>query len=274
MQDGNIASAGNISQDSLEIDLSALSVEQVAGQQNAGSTQENQGQPISIEIDPKYSGLPQAEAIARTIQSKYDKLNVDFQREVKLSQENSVYKEIINDLYTNEDALLALLTEVKPDLISQKDINAEIKKRIVTEFGEGFEPALSRDEAERKDPGGKDFRYYKKLDSLWNELSQTGSNYPKHKSLKEFRQAQIEHLKAEELKVEAEIQEAITKHNMQEPEVDWMRKWLGNLTFSEGVTIARFLRKFKNAPSMGNIPGSQSVVMSNSRAEFLKSIKG
>ena len=274
MQDGNIASAGNISQDSLEIDLSALSVEQVAGQQNAGSTQENQGQPISIEIDPKYSGLPQAEAIARTIQSKYDKLNVDFQREVKLSQENSVYKEIINDLYTNEDALLALLTEVKPDLISQKDINAEIKKRIVTEFGEGFEPTLSRDEAERKDPGGKDFRYYKKLDSLWNELSQTGSNYPKHKSLKEFRQAQVEHLKAEELKVEAEIQEAITKHNMQEPEVDWMRKWLGNLTFSEGVTIARFLRKFKNTPSMGNIPGSQSVVMSNSRAEFLKSIKG
>lgn len=274
MQDGNIGHTENISQDSFEIDLSGLNDEQVGGQQAAGSTEENPDQSIRIEIDPKYKGLPEAEAIARTIQSRYDKLNVDFQNEVKRSQENLAYKEILNDLYTDEEAFNAFLAERKPELVQQKNVDAEIKKRIVEEFGQGFEPRLSRDEAERKDPGGVDFRYYKKLDSLWNELSQNGSNYPKFKTLKDFRESQIAAMKAREAEVEAEIQEAITKFNMQEPEVEWNRKWAANLKFSEIVTITRFLRKFKNAPSMGNIPGGESVTMSNSRAEFLKSLKG
>lgn len=273
MQDGNIGQVGNISQGSFEIDLSGLNADQVGGQQNQGSIEGSQDQPIRIEIDPKYQGLPEAEAIARTIQSKYDKLNMDYLSEVKRSQENLTYKEILNDLYTDEDALLAFISERKPELIQTRNVDAEIKKRIVSEFGEGFEPKLSRDEAERKDPGGVDFRYYKKLDSLWNELSQNGSGYSKYKTLKEFRESQANSLKAKEAEVEAEIQEAITKFNMQEPEVDWTRKWAANLKFSEIVTIARFLRKFKNAPSMSNIPGGETVTMSSTRADFLKSLK-
>jgi len=273
MQDGNIASAGNISQDPFEIDLSILNADQVGGQTNAGSIEQKSDQPLSIEIDQKYQGLPEAEAIARTIQSKYDKLNMDYLAEVKRSQENLIYKEILNDLYTDENALLAFLSERKPELIQTRNIDTEIKKRIAAEFGEGYEPQLSRDEAERKDPGGVDFRYYKKLDSLWNELSQNGNGYSKYKTLKEFRQSQIDSLKAKEAEIEAEIQEAITKFNMQQSEVDWTRKWAANLKFSEIVNIARFLRKFKNAPSMGNIPGGETVTMSNTRAEFLKSLK-
>lgn len=273
MQDGNIAGTGNISQDSFEIDLSVLNADQVGGQANAGSIEGKSDQPLSIEIDQKYQGLPEAEAIARTIQSKYDKLNMDYLAEVKRSQENLTYKEILNDLYTDEDALLAFISERKPELIQSRSVDAEIKKRIVAEFGEGYEPKLSRDEAERKDPGGVDFRYYKKLDSLWNELSQNGSGYSKHKTLKEFRESQIQSLKAKEAEVEAEIQEAITKFGMQKPEVEWTQKWAANLKFSEIVSIARFIRKFKNAPSMGNIPGGESVTMSNNRAEFLNRLK-
>ena len=273
MQDGNIGGSGNISQDSFELDLNSLEAGQVGGQTNQGSTEKPLEQPISIEIDPKYQGLPEAEAIARTIQSKYDRLNMDFQAEVKRSQENSVYKDIINDLYTKEEALLALLSEVKPELVGNRDVNAEIKKRIVAEFGEGYEPKMSRDEAERKDPGGVDFRYYKKVDILWDELSKSGNSYSKHKSLQEFRKAQIEQMKADELTVEAEIQEAINKFQMSEAEVEWNRKWASSLKFPEIVQITRFLRKFKNSPSMANIPGGQSVTMSKARQELLNSIK-
>lgn len=268
MQDGNIPVASDTSPESFE--LPSLDAPQVDPQQTPGSTEGSQ--PLQVEVDPKYAGMPEAEGIARTIQSKYDKLNVDYLQAQKDVQTNSVYKEILTDLYESDDALYALLSERKPELISNRDVKTEVTTRLVAKFGEGFEPELSRDEAERKDPGGKDWLYYQELDKIRAEVTGAGS-YAKHKTLKEYREATKAERDAEDAKVELEVTQTKEKLKMSDGEVDWTRKWAASLNFENLTQMARFIRKFKNAPTMGNIPGSQTVAMSKTRQEFLDSLK-
>lgn len=270
MLEGNIPEVPATSPESFDIDLSVLDAPQVEPTQKPGSTPENQ--PLQVEIDPKYKGLPGAEGIARTIQSKYDKLNMDYLKAQKDVQALAVYKEVINDLYESDDALYALLAERKPELVSNRDIKTEVTKRLTAKGYEGYIPELSRDEAERKDPGGKDWLYYRELDNITKEVTGTGS-YAKHQNLKQFREARIAEMKAQDAQIEAEIAEAKERLKMSDAEVNWNREWVAKLKFEDVVKLSRHLRKFKNAPTMGNIPGGPGVVISKERKEFLDSIQ-
>lgn len=271
MGNGNIQPNDGISPESFELNLDNLEGQQVDQSQTLGST-ETEDKPSQVEVDPRYSGLPEAEAIARTIQSKYDKLNMDYQNAVKEVQVNSTYKELLSDLYDNDDALYAFLSERKPELISSRDVKSEVTKRITEKFGEGFEPELSRDEAERKDPGGKDWLYYQELDKIKADITGS-SSYAKHKSFKEFREARKAEMETENATIEAEIVEAKEKLKMSDSEIEWNRNWAANLKFAEIVRISRFLRKFQNAPTMGNIPGGKVVSQSKNRQQFVESLK-
>ena len=271
MQDGNIAVPENISPESFEVDLNALDAPQVGSEESPGSTEGVQ--PLQVEVDTKYAGLPGAEGIARTIQGKYDLLNIDFIQAQKDLQEGSVYKEIMTDLYESDDAFYAFLQERKPELINTRDIKGEITKHITEKFGEGFQPELSRDEAEQKDPGGKDWLYYQELDSIKQKATGTNS-YSKHQSLKEFRETRAAEMKKENALIEAEIVDAKTKYKMSDGEVEWNRNWAASLKYADIVRISRFLRKFQNAPAMANIPGdSTNTGMSKERKEFRDSMR-
>lgn len=270
MQDGNIPGGAGISPESFDINLNVLDGPQVDQPPTPGSTP--QDQPPRVEIDPKYQGLPEAEAIARTIQSKYDKLNMDFINAQKEVQSLMGYKDVVNDLYGNDDALYAFLSERKPELISSRDIKTEVTKRLADKGYKEYEPQFSRDEAERKDPGGKDWLYYRELDKITSEITGTGQ-YAKHKTLKEFQQARLTEIQAEDAKIELEISEAKEKLKMPDAEVEWNRKFAATVKFEDIVKITRFLRKFQNAPTMGNIPGNQTFAGSKTRQEFVNSLK-
>jgi len=271
MEDSNIKPTDGISQESFELDLNNLKAQQVAPEGTPGETSPGD-QTSQVDVDPKYAGLPEAEAIARTIQSRYDKLNIDYLQAMKDVQAGTTYKEILSDLYESDDALYAFLNERKPDLISNRDIKSEVTKRLVDKFGEGFEPELNRDEAERKDPGGKDWLYYQELDKIRSDVTNSGT-YSKHMTLKEFRDARKSEIETENATIESEIITAKEELKMSDTEVEWNRKWAADLKFSEVVQISRFLRKFQNAPTMGNIPGSEEVGQSKSRTEFVDSLK-
>jgi len=271
MEASNIKPTDGISQESFELNLDGLEVQQVAPKETPGDISPG-GQTSQVGVDPKYAGLPEAEAIARTIQSKYDKLNVDYIQAMKDVQTGTTYKEILNDLYESDDALYAFLNERKPDLISNRDVKSEVTKRLTDKFGEKFEPELSRDEAERKDPGGKDWLYYQELDKIRSDVTNSDS-YSKHMTLKEFRESRKSEIETENATIESEIVAAQEKLKMSDTEVEWNRKWAADLKFSEIVQISRFLRKFQNAPTMGNIPGSEQAGQSKSRTEFVDSLK-
>lgn len=270
MENGNIPVASATSPESFDVDLSKLDALQVEPEQTPGSTEGSQ--PLQVEVEPKYKGLPGAEGIARTIQNKYDKLNMDYLKVMKENQQYGVYKEVLTDLYENEDALYAFLTERKPELVSNRDIKTEVTKRLTDKGYGGYEPQLSRDEAERKDPGGKDWLYYREIDKITNEVLGAGS-YAKHKSLKEFREARIAEVRTQEANIEAEIADAKERLKMSDAEVDWNRKFIADLKFADIAKITRFIRKFHNAPTMGNIPGGPIVGMSKERKDFLDGIK-
>jgi hypothetical protein len=245
----------------------------VGGENGSGGTNENQ--PLQVEVDPKYKGLPEAEAIARTIQSRYDKLNVDFIQAQKDLQAASVYKGLLSDLYQNEDALYAFLAERKPDLIGNRDIKSEMTKKLAAKFGEGFKPTLSREDAEKDDVGGKDWLYYQEVDNLKTELLKGNGQYAKYKNLQEFKATLEAEAKAEDERIEQEISQVKTELKMSDAEVEWTRDWAGKLSFKNLTEIARFLRRFKNTPSMGSIPGSANVgpAVSKTRQEFVNSLK-
>ncbi len=270
MENGNINTPKDISPESFEVDLDALDAQQVGSEETPGSTEGEQ--PLQVEVDPKYAGLPEAEGIARTIQSKYDLLNIDYIQAQKDVQTNLGYKEILSDLYESDDAFYAFLNERKPELINTRDVKGEITKHITEKFGEGFQPELSRDESEQKDPGGKDWLYYQELDKVRNSLNT--NSYSKHQSLKEFREARQSDIAKENALIEAEITEVTTKLKMSQTEVDWNRKWSTTLKFGDLVRISRFLRKFQNAPAMANIPGDTNIpAISKSRKDFQDSIR-
>ncbi len=272
MQDGNIPTDEGISPGSFELgNLEGLNAPQVDPNQPPGSTTE-EPTPYQVEVDPKYAGLPEAEGIARTIQSKYDKLNIDYLNAQKELQSASKYKEVVNDLYESDDALYALLNERKPELISNRDVKSEVTKRLTEKFGEGFKPELSRDEAERQDPGGQDWLYYQELDKVKTDITGSGQ-YAKHKTLQEFRDAQkAESDKADAL-IEDEVRDTQTKLKMSVGEVEWNRKWAATLKFEDIVNLSRFVRRFKNAPTMANIPGSQVLSQSKGRQQLIDSLK-
>ena len=268
---GSIPVGTGASPESFELpNLESLNVPPVNPNQTPGSAEG--GQPLQVEIDPRFKDLPEKDALIRTFQSKYDILNADFIKTQKEFQTVAIYKDILADLYDSDDALYAFLNERKPELISSRDIKTEVTKRLTAKGYEGYEPQLSRDEAERKDPGGKDWQFYKELDKITAEVTGAGS-YAKHKNLKEFRDLRKAEIDSNNAVYEQEIAETKEKLKMSDAEVEWTRKWTEKAKFSELVSILRFIRTFKNAPVMSNIPGSQGPVLSQDRQQFLKSLQ-
>jgi hypothetical protein len=269
MQDGNIGNAGGISQDGLEINLEQLS--QVDSPVEPGSDPNN-SQLNNVEVDPDFQGLPAAEAIARTMQRKHDKLFTEHQKIVQEYEKSAIFKEILNDLYESDDAFNAFISERKPELLQQRDIGESVKKRLAEKFGEGYEPEMTREEAERKGVGSKDWQFYRMQDTLWQELSKENS-YGKFKTLKEYRESLVNKRKEEDGNIQLEIDEAKRKLQASDAEVDYARKWASNLKFQDILVVTRILRKLQKAPVIGNVPGSQPNQISPSRKDFLDSIR-
>ena len=271
MQDGNIGGTNGTSQESFEVDLSALEGSQVVPEGQTGSDP-NAVQSTNIEVDPEFVGLPQAEGIARTMQRKHDKLYTEHQKIVKESEQNAIFKEIMDDLYQSDDALYALLSERKPELVQQRDVGELVRTKLIEEFGEGYEPEMSREEAERKGVGSKDWRFYRRQDSLWQELSKEQS-YGKFKNLKEYRESVVNKRKEEDGKIEMEIAEAKQKLQASDAEVDYARKWAADTSFENILRTLRIIRKMQKTPVIGNVPGTTVAQVSPSRANFIKSLK-
>lgn len=259
----------------LDVNLDAL-LETPGGLTANGSSDTkspNEGD-ITVEIDDRFKHLPEAEAVARSIQSRYDKLYNDYQPLVAQMEEYKPLIEILDDLLDNDDAFYAFVNERKPELIQQKDIGVELKKQLTKEFGEGFKPSLTREQADIEDPGGKDWRYYRKLDDLYSELKQ-GSAYTKTASLKAYRQKKEALAKAEEERFQQQVEKAKVDLKMTDEEVERVSKWGQSLDFAKLTKLLRFVSKFPTTKAAAQISKStgSGTPSSTARQQFLDSIK-
>jgi hypothetical protein len=228
----------------------------------------------TFEIDPRFKDLDKSEGLIRTYQSKYDSITAEHTKLLNEHEKARKAVEFLNTLPEDENLLYAFINEVKPGLIKPKDVSVALKEALSKEFGEGFKPELSREEADREDPGGTDWRYYRKLDELYQDISKgkSGTNVNSIKEILAEREAQR---KLQDAEYQSEIETAKTKFKMSDEEVKNTVEFGSKLKFADLVRITRLLQKIPNAKigSVENLSGSVTSQSTN-RQNFLKNIYG
>jgi hypothetical protein len=255
-----------------EINLDALNSEQVSTETNDSGTSSQGGgdDPFKgVEIDERYKGLEPTEALLRTLKSKYDKTTNDYQKLTRDYNKASQRAELLNQLFTDEGLFLALVNQVKPDLVKNVDYGVQIKEELKKQFGEGYKPSLTRQEAERDDPGGIDWKYYKKLDDLSNKF---GENSGHSKNLKEYLDQRKAEQDLESEQMQASLETLKKEMKMGDEEAKAIIAWSEGLQMKDLVKIHRYLRKFSSAPGITQQPGDS--VHKSQKEKYLDELFG
>lgn len=258
----NIVEAGNQSQQMFDVDLSALDNIQVentaADSQNPDvhtNTDESQ-----IEIDERFKHLDPAEATLRTLKSRADKAESQYNKLMKDYDERDQVAGLLDQMLEDEGLLMAFIAETKPDLVKSRDTARELKEQLKKEFGEDFKPQLTREEAERDDPFGNDYKYYMRLDELKGKLK-AGGETPQ--TVKEYLKAKRAKEDAEAQRYENERQTVKAQKKMSDEELKAVSEWALKLGFGQIVDIHRFLRKFPTRnPNLTSVPGGGEIAKS------------
>lgn len=269
----------NNSSDTYNIDVSKLNLDsngEAESKDSASNVSDTNLQADKksdeIEIDPRYSNLPREEALIRTLQSRYDKTQAELQKVLKDYELNAKIKDTFEKMVEDENLLRIFVNQIKPGLIPKKDYGEIIKEKLKQEFGEDYKPQLTRLEAERDDPGGTDWKYYKRLDQLERELM--GSENSEVNSIKEY----IENLQKKKLteqkELELEVEKIKKEMNASEDEIKGVLNWAEKLKLKDILTLHRFLRKFHRVPDIQSPSNQSSNISSPDREKFLREIFG
>mgnify|MGYP005847983011 FL=1 len=271
----------NTNSDAYNIDVSKLNLDsngEVKSNDSASNVPDENIQantnkaPEQIEIDPRYSNLPREEALIRTLQSRYDKTQAELQKVLKDYELSAKIKDTFEKMVEDENLLRIFVNQVKPGLIPKKDYGEIIKEKLKQEFGEDYKPQLTRLEAERDDPGGTDWKYYKKLDQLERELM--GSEDSEANSIKEYIENMQKKKLAEQKELELEVEKIKKEMNASEDEIKGVLNWAEKLKLKDILTLHRFLRKFHRVPDIQSPSNQSSNISSPDREKFLKEIFG
>lgn len=210
-----------------------------------------QEQQIDTNIDPRFAHLSKEEALIRTLQSKYDSTYSQLEKVKPLVEQAEVLKNFVNDLMSDEQTLYAFLNEVKPELAKplQGNFESYAKKKLTEEFGEGFEP--DQDMARRGDP--THYRYFKRMEELYNEFSQGGSKRANTlKELKEARKQQEEQMRQQQLQ---ELNAIKQKFGVTDEHVKRFLGWAQSLKAENLFEIYRAMSRVPNMPQTATLSG-------------------
>lgn len=268
----NIVETNNQPQDTFDVNIDALDDVQVdtggdSSQESDVHTNTEQPQEEEFEVDERFKELPTEEARLRTLQSQRDSSKSAYDKLMKDYDERDQVAGLLDQMIEDEGLLMAFVSEIKPDLIKQRDIASELKGQLQQEFGEDFKPQLSRDEAERDDPFGQDSKYYMKLDELKQKLK--GGDNPQATTVKEYLKKKSELAKADDEKYAQERETVKNQFKMSDVELKSVSDWARGLGFADLVKVHRFLRKFPTRnPNLTSVPGDAQGVKS-AREKFL-----
>lgn len=218
------------------------------------------GVPISAQQAGKqqsqesFDGMT-AEQRATHFQSLYNKLENDYN---EMKPQYDKYKNVadfVNQVYDDPVVKQAFLAELAPDLIKPTDPYEALQEQLGKEFGEEFVP----DDDEAAKPLSKSWRYFKRVDELYKELSvKKDTGVPQSlKELRRTREEQVQTASANADKDRVQIMD-----DMKWSTTDWSEfsSWATKL---EGKHLARWyghLRKQKTtAPNLVNQVGGQSL---------------
>lgn len=219
-----------------------------------------------ISIDPDFAGLPKEEAIHRTWQRRYDKDTASLKKFETEAGQNLTYRQMLEEISSDDEALVAFLNERKPEFLPKRDLSAAISEALKKEFGD-YTPTAD----EPRNPGSKAWLYDKKANDVYAQLSQGGKQFGSLKELREARQKQAEQQSEAN---RAEI-EAVAKEYQWSPEqTKAFAKWAAELSAKDIAKMYRFALRTGTAgtPGVAAAASAEATGMSQSRADFLKTL--
>lgn len=251
----NIANASVPPQETFEVSLDALESTQaeptVESSHNPNVHTNNE--ESRIEIDERYKDLDPVEGRIRTLQSQKDVIKSDYDKLFKDYTERDQAALLLDQMVDDEGLLMAFVSELKPDLVKSRNAAEELKTQLKKEFGEDFKPSLTREEADRDDPFGKDAEYYSRIDELKVKLRQD-SNVPQ--TVKEYLARKQKLKEAEDQKYETERNTVKAQYKMNDEELKAVSGWAVKLKFADIVRIHRILRKLPTGnPNLTSVAG-------------------
>jgi len=260
----NIVQTEATPQENFDVDLSTL--EQVQADTSVGSSTSNvhtntEESQVQVEIDERFKHLDPAEAALRTLKSQRDQTRADHDKLLKEFGERDQIAGLLDQMLTDEGLLMAFIAETKPELIKSRNIASELKDQLKKEFGEDFKPQLTREDAERDDPFGNDYKYYMRVDELRAKLKENGEA---PQSVKEYLRKKREREQLESAKYENERMTVKAQKKMSDDELKAVSDWALKLNFAQIVDIHRYLRKRPTGsnPNITSVPGGGEVLQS------------
>lgn len=195
--------------------------------------------------------------LAAHFQSKYDKLNAEYSRVLPEYEKYKNVADFVNQVYDDPTVKQAFLAEVAPDLYKPADPYEGLQEQLKKEFGEDFTP----DDDEAAKPLSKTWRYYKRVEELYKNISdkQSGLVPMTLKELRAQKKAQAEAAQLAALQEKDEIM-----RDLHWTESDWqdLVSWVPQLKTKHLAKWRQHLRrtaKSGKAPNLVNQFGGYTV---------------
>lgn len=267
IQTGDLDSQGSQEQDLMSAFEVTQDQEQTVQDQGDQTLDTNSGDIDNFEIDERFSNLPKAEALIRTLQSRHDKVYSELQNTLRELEQYRQYKNTFDQLLEDDEVFEAFVYSRKPELVKEKDVTEIIKNKLKEEFGD-YKP--TREEAE-EDPGGKAWLYYKRLDELYDEYKNKKSA---PKSIEEIIKRKAEEKKKQEEALLQEIEKVKKSMNWDDNQLVSFRNWANKLTIHDLAKMYNFaLRTMRmNVKSASSLPSSDTS-LKGARQSFIEELK-
>lgn len=225
------------------------------------------GQPFTI--DDKFVGQDPLVAVQRTLQSKHDKLNNQFnqlnEQHSKLEQSDA----FLTMLQTDKGVLKAFANKLYPDLFPKIDAKSYVQSKLNEEFGADFQ----YDPAEAENNPLSDHAEYKERIRELKAEAKKGGDLPQA-----FEEVMQNKIKEQEKLTQAKItakNNLMQQTKMDETEYQTYGKWVNYLVSNEHILVKLF--RTVNRKAQSSIPNAQFVsgspVTNNIEAQ-LKSLFG
>ena len=205
------------------------------GPENSQIVDNTQGQPQQptqappFQIDPRFANLPQPEAIARTVQSIVTPLNMKIKELSEQSKKFDSYVDSLSLIQENEEARMAFIRELAPDLVKPVDIDEQVKSELDKKYGKDFKPDKEEASTDYWSPSAK---YLRDLNRIYSEV-EAKSKTSSYKTYAEIKQ-EVSNRKTAKIKEdEAKIQELKTKFQLDDNTFNSFSNWAKNLKLED-----------------------------------------
>jgi len=219
----------------------------------ANDQQNAQSNTPAFTIDPRFANLPQGEAIARTVQSMVTPLYQQVNEYKGKLEKYETYIDAIADITENEEAKMAFIREIAPELVKPADIDEQVKTALDKKYGRDFKPDRT---VANEDYWSADAKYLRDTERFLKEFEEK-SKGQSFKTYSEIKKETAAKKLAQREAEKKEIEELQREFNLPDEEIQGFKQWAQSAKLRDHFLHYRGIR---NTGHQTSLSSSQSGV--------------